>query len=205
MVSRKGKTPRPISSYRGSAKELAKLIPSLSKYKNRKRLSPQEKAAITRAERKAREVRGAIPLTAAQAKRLGKKALIGGGVRGIAMEGFGRDSKLYVPKNKTGRVQIRSANRRIHLVAFQADDIRAYDEDADAIDQWADEIGALFQDNKGKHVTVWLWTANGRSHEGFRSLGAFLDKIEDILSGRKYQNAEKWLLGYQYLVEKPRS
>ncbi len=95
---------RQTDDYLSSARNLFNIIPSLKKYRKRKTLKGAEKSAITRAEKKIKNVPDLIPVTKKQARRLGRKKLFAPGVRAIQLRGITPKSKTRIPgvshKNK---------------------------------------------------------------------------------------------------------
>jgi hypothetical protein len=188
------KLKRPISSYANSAKSNSELIPSLKKYRKRKKLNRWEKSAITRAENKLKALRNVnlVPVTPKQARALGKKIIVGNGIRAIELDGFGRDSKLTI---KDGKPIIKSRTRGVVLVPTEAE-----------LGPMADALEAAFK-HKG-NVTVWLWTTRGRTKFPIMSMKVGLAKINELFTVgtsdgvRLSGNPEDFLLGIQYLVEK---
>jgi hypothetical protein len=187
------KSIRPINSYVNSAKGNSELIPSLKKYRRRKKLNRWEKSAITRAANKLKALRSVnlVPVTKKQAKLLGKKIVVGGGIRAIELDGFGRDSKLTI---KDGKPVIKSRTRGVVLVPTEA-----------ALEPMAAALKRAF--NQKGNVTVWLWTTRGRTKFPIMSLKIGLAKINELFTVgtsdgvRLSGNPQDFLLGIQYLVE----
>jgi hypothetical protein len=109
---------RTASSYRASVGELSKFVPSLEKYKSRKRkkgprFTPSEKAAITRAEKKVQAAglsSGILrPLTKRQAAALKDRSLlVGNGIRAVRLRGIDPTAKITV---KNGKLIVTSGKR----------------------------------------------------------------------------------------------
>jgi len=102
-MARKSKR-KSIEDYIRLAKKNTKLVPSLAKYKNRKRLSRGQKAWITRVSNEIYHAGGTkhlYPLTKKQAKSLKAKDLIyGHGIRAIRLEEVTPDQKISVKKGE---------------------------------------------------------------------------------------------------------
>ena len=166
----------------------------MKKYRKRKKLNRWEKSAITRAENKLKALRNVnlVPVTPKQARALGKKIIVGNGIRAIELDGFGRDSKLTI---KDGKPIIKSRTRGVVLVPTEAE-----------LGPMADALEAAFK-HKG-NVTVWLWTTRGRTKFPIMSMKVGLAKINELFTVgtsdgvRLSGNPEDFLLGIQYLVEK---
>ena len=108
-MSRKRKTKRPVSNYLKSAIENNSIVPSLKKYRRRKRLSRWEKGAITRAENKIRRHGGKtklFPLSKRQQKSLkDKSAIVGKGIKAVSLNNTADDAEIRIVKGEL-RVRI---------------------------------------------------------------------------------------------------
>lgn len=136
---------RTTSSYLGAVRANAQLVPSLRKYRRRKKLTRWEKAAITRAENKVRTAGGNAgilhPITEKQYRSLKDKSIIvGNGVRAVRLRGIGPRSSVSV---KDGEVVVKSGKRtwRFRRVTpFPSDVVEkaesAFKRGAKAVDLW---------------------------------------------------------------------
>lgn len=169
------------------ARELRAWFPQLKKYRKRKTLSAAEKAAISRYQKTKADpvLRHAVPLTAAQARSLGKKALAGGGMRAVLLEGHGKDSYLTI---RNGVPVIRSGQRTTNILET------AIDYDAMML-----EARAIVDANPGKQVRFWLWTVRGRGRQSM-SLKQLQKRLALVFFTRYSPTGEpeEYLKGLQY-------
>ena len=181
------------ADYLRIAKELRRWFPQLKKYAKRKSLSPAEKAAISRYKKTkaSLELRDAIPITKAQAKSLGKRALAGGGMRAILVDGYGRDVKMRV---RNGIPVLYSGNRTTNMVETEITQEAMWE-----------AAYAIATEHKPRRVRFWLWNVKGRGKQGMS-----LDKLRERLSlifargyGGPVKTPDEYLKGLMYQVYTP--
>lgn len=107
---RRKKQKRSDAEYVSSAKNLSSLVPSLRKLSRRKKLRPSEKAAITRKEKALKGVPNIFPVTAQEAKRIGKQKLFAPGIRGIQLRNVSPQAKIIYRKG--GGISVEDNGRR---------------------------------------------------------------------------------------------
>ncbi len=205
---------RPDQSYIDAANVLAKFVPSLRKYRRRKRLKPQQKSAIARFEKALRFARDLKPLTNKQAAKLksdlykptveikrgpnkGKHRVVGG-IQAIQLRNTSDHAAIhFVQKDmfltSNGRTWIywkidrfkTSDMAKAGTVAFKQ--IRQ----AFPIEMISELAEHAFKKVSTKEV--YLWAESGRVGEGFKSLQTFMEWVYESYGG--YNEPEKWVRG----------
>lgn len=111
---KKKKPTRTTDDYLSSARALSGLVPSLKKFKNRKRLKKSEKASIRRREKQLKNIPFLVPVTKKQAKRLGRRKLFRPGIRAIQLRSLGdisptgQGSKIKIGRG--GEIEVLHSN-----------------------------------------------------------------------------------------------
>lgn len=212
MSSRKK---RPTAEYLAAAKRLAKLIPSLKKYRRAKDLTPQQKSAIARREKQMRYADHLIPLTPKQAKKFAKQ-LFAPGIHAIQLRNTAPDAKIrlfgrdfIVTSNGRDflywRLPIRakrnpdktlaedkSINKRSQrLLKEAAEKALTNIRGAFPVEQIAELAQKAFKKIKVKQI--FLWGETGRVGEGFHTFDEFVQWLYESYS--QYRNVERWVNG----------
>lgn len=193
------KAKKSLGDYLKSATNNAALVPSLKKYKRRKQLKPQEKAAITRAAKNIAKVsRGAtlVPLTKSQVKALGpgKAAMPGRGIRAIGLRsGVIKDAKISVRKGQVLVRQKGKKHKRIWHFIPTAPDINDIEP---VLKKW-------FRSGKGQ-VSAHPYTTMGHVQEGYPTLAQAIAGFAEFIT--RYSLADptgfaKWFEGVAILEQ----
>jgi hypothetical protein len=191
------KNKRKTSDYLQSARNNAAFVPSLAKYRRRKKLSRWEKAAITRASNKiAKAKRGSslAPINKAQSKNLRDKSLIvGHGIRAIRLRTF--DPKKDRVSIKAGELQHRRSGRVWHNKFTGTD-----------IEKVAREIEKIFDRNKGRTVRLTALTGAGRLPA---TRATKKEALEFVISFMQQYSAidpkfDEWFVGLTWSIDKPK-
>lgn len=171
---------------------LSKFIPSLARLKGKRRLTPQEMAALTKAGKKIRAAGGTAglkPLTELQAKKLPKGAVIGGGIRAIRLRSTGPDAKIK-QTYKDGRLKIISNGRTWIYYPI------APDATGSLLDPLLDNGRAILGEPATKSIA--LWVQRGRLDETFSHYPAW----EEFIKSRfvNYYAQTDWTIGIAALL-----
>lgn len=212
-MSKKNK--RETASYIQSAINLSKFVPTLKKYKRRKRLTRYEKAAIARRENELKWVLPKLrPLTATQARSLKDELFrpkmrikkgphegeyrYSGGVRAIVLENTETHAEIHHIKQdlfitSNGRLWLYWKLNRFRMSDMIKAGTKAFKEVRQTFP--LETIGELAE-RAFKRVTtkeVYLWTVNGRVGEGYQSINQFMKWLMDNWAG--YEEPEAWVRG----------
>lgn len=211
---RKRKQKRSVAEYVASAKNLSSLVPSLRKLAKRKRLSPIEKARITRRERQLKGIPDIFQVTARQAKKL-KGQLLFPGVQGIQLRGVTPKAKIaFKGKNLTiedngrkwiywhlSRATVRSKRK------FKAAGKQAFQHQF-PIELVAELAAEAFK--KLNVVQVNLWAHAGIVGDPHHTLNEFVQWVNEKWSAGRYirtsqfggdSDPGKWINGIAVLLE----
>lgn len=178
--------------YLKAAKELARFAPSLEKYKSAKQLSPAQKGAIKKKMDILRHTENVFSLTPAQAKKVGKDALLGSGVNAIRLRNTGPNTKIRVRAD--GSLQVTSSGRKWFYIPTGSGEVELLQAAEKAFEQGA--------------AQVHFWTVAGRVGTGSLDLEDFnfqlksrymqyLDATAQKIKGDGSPYAD-WLLGIAY-------
>lgn len=213
------KPTRDVASYLESAKELAKFIPALKKYKKRKRLTRWEKAAISRKENIVRYTDYLIPVTKKQARELkdilyspqttvktGKnrgKIIYHHGIQAIQLRNVGKDARIikkvdqhiFVVSNGRTWVYWRLPNTRPKTIAKYGEQAFTTPEAYD-IERVIELARTAFKNPETKGV--YLWGESGRVGNPMPSLRQFIEWVATDYA--KYTNTDRWVNGIAILV-----
>src|ERR1700748_453735 len=108
------KPARDDASYLASARALSELVPSLKKFKKRKRLKRSEKRTISRREKQLKNIPFLVPVTKKQAKQLGRRKLFLPGIQAIQLRNVAPDQKIRFNKRGDVIVETASGNQWIY-------------------------------------------------------------------------------------------
>lgn len=197
---RKRRPKRETAEYLASAKTLAGLVPSLRKYRHRKKLKPSEKSAIARRERQLKNIPFLFPVTKKQAKRLKGKVFLPG-IRAIQLRGITTDAKVKI--SRTGDIDIyyKQGEQARHWVYWSLDrdivrsrrGMRKAGEDAFAkmfpIEKVSEMAKAAFARSDVKEVR--LWAHAGIVGDTFETLGAFIRWVNEKWSQGRYMGEQE--------------
>jgi hypothetical protein len=225
MASKKRKSKKSVRStddYLSSARNLSPLVPSLKKFKSRKRLTRWEKGAITRREKQLKNIPFLVPLTPKQAKKIGRKKLFAPGVRAIQLRNVepgskikfkGPDIEVLTPQNQRwiywsldrptvrSRVGMREAGKRAFAKQFP-------------IEKVSDLTAKAFETYQVQQVH--LWTHAGIVGDAFHDVQQFIMWVDEKWQAGRYMSARenargdiysppsdpgKWVNGIAILVE----
>jgi hypothetical protein len=227
-MSKKKRQGRPIQSYLESARELSKFIPALKKYKRRKTLKPQEKAAITRKEKIVRYTDYLIPVTKKQARELkdhlfqpetiiktGKRrgqTQRHKGIQAIQLRNTGADTRII----SGGKNLLIASNGWLwaywHIPIPKKNTATPSARELQLVKQYAEDAFTNPESYEIERVIalaekafenpetkgVYLWGESGRVGEGFTSLKQFIRWVSSDYS--KYKNTDRWVKGIVILV-----
>jgi hypothetical protein len=188
---------RTTDDYVKSAKILAKFAPSLAKYKRRKKLSAQEKAAITRKENLLRFASELVPVTKKQARLL-KNELFAPGIRAIQLRNTGGKAKIKIIKKDlmitvNGRTWIYWRLDKFDTESIEYAGTVAFTQIRQAfpLEKVAELADRAFSSLKTKEV--YLWSKQGRVGEGFKDIESFMEWVGESYGG--YNNPSAWVNG----------
>lgn len=215
------KSKRPVESYLDSAKNRAKFIPSLAKYKRRKTLTPAEKAAIKRAENMLPYTDYLIPVKGKKAEKLRRAGVLHTPETTIKT---GPNAGKIVRHKPIAAVQLRNTGKdaAIDMVTDEAMLAKSHGrpwvyqfvepltkagiaeaaEDAffDPASYEIEKVIEMAQRAFANPVTkaVYLWAESGRVGDAFETLSEFVAWLE--ASWRRYKNVDRWMRGIAILV-----
>lgn len=182
----------PEKEYIRTARKLSKFAPSLEKYKDARQLSPAQKAAIRRKMDLLRHTENVFALTPAQAKKLGKEALLGSGVNAIRLRNTGPNTKIRVRAD--GSLQVTSSGRKWFYIPTGSGEIELLQAAEKAFEQGA--------------AQVHFWTVAGRVGTGSLDLEDFNFQLKSrymqylgASEGKTKKDGSDyadWLLGIAY-------
>lgn len=184
---------RTVQEYVEIAKRLSIYAPGLKKYKRRKKLSPQEKAAISHKLKLLRYTQNLIPISKKTAKEL--KGLLAPGIQAIPMLGVGENATVErVSKDMilttNGRTYILWQLKQVTTKSMKkaAEKIFSPSFDLEALAKLAERA---FQ--KFKVIRIQLWSEHGIVGDTFRTLNEWVQWLYE--SYQQYQNVERWVNG----------
>lgn len=186
MSNKKGSN-RP--EYLDIVRLISDVAPVLKKYKKRKKLRPQEKAAITRFWNNYNKIEHRdlmVPISKRQYKTLkDKSSIIKGGFRAARFNNLSEDASVHV---QGGHYVIKSSKRHwiYHEVPLDFREFKSH----------AVRIFA-----RGKVVSLHVWTNKGRAAHGYYSTAQLFPALETLYFAR-YSEIGEWLLGYAYHILK---
>lgn len=221
VASRKKKPTRTTEDYLVSARALSGLVPSLKKFKNRKRLKKSEKASIRRREKQLKNIPFLVPVTPKQAKKLGRRKLFLPGIQAIQLRNVSPDAKIKIKGND---VEVFQNGQRWIYWSLDRDVVRSrrgmHKAGADAfnkqfpIEKVSDLTAAAFR--RYEVQQVHLWAHAGIVGAGFRDVEQFIMWVNEKwnqgryvstlhkVGGDIYSNPSdpgKWVNGIAILVE----
>lgn len=223
-AKKKKRSTRQTADYLLSVRNLAPLVPSLRKLKNRKTLTKSQKATIRRREKQLKNIPDIKPITAAQAKALGKKKLFLPGIQGIQLRGV-KDGSFKIRKN--GDIEVIAGEGRWIYWALDRQTVRSrrgMKSAADAafnkkfpIDIVADLTKAAFKQYEVQQVN--LWAHAGIVGANFRDINSFVMWVNEKWNAGRYMGTQqrtmsdeiysspsdpgKWVNGIAILIENP--
>ena len=218
---KKKRISRSTESYLNSAKELAKLVPRLKKYRRRKKLSKYDKYSISKAEKILRGVRDLHPVTKKQARKLKSKKLFAPGVRAIRLRGVPPETKIKI--SKRGDIELVYKGTRWIYWSLDRETVRSKRGMKSAASkafqkQFPIEIIGGMAETAFKKLNVQaiaLWTHAGRSDATFSDLKAFVYWVNEKWNAGRYMRADqygelkdesdpgKWIEGLAIEIENP--
>lgn len=221
---KKKRKTRTADDYLNSARNLSSLVPSLKKFKKRKTLTKNEKRQIRRREKQLQNIPFLVPVSPAQAKKLGNRKLFKPGVRAIQLRGVEQGQRINI--NKRGDISTSDGNRHWIYWTLPKAVVRSRRGMRDAgssafnkefpIDKVADLAAKAFKQFEVQEVR--LWAHAGIVGEGFQDLPAFIRWVNSkwqngrYITVRQYANEDiysdpsdpgKWVNGIAILVENP--
>lgn len=214
---------RDLESYLESVKTLAPFIPSLKKYKKRKRLKPAEKSAIARKEnilrqtytqidhlipvskRKARELRNILyePETIIKSGKRKGQTLRHHFIQAVQLRNVGHDARILkkVDQNifvvSNGRTWVYWKLPDVRPKALEKAGEAAFTApDAYDIERVIELARQAFENPTTKGI--YLWAESGRVGFPMKRLSDFVRWIKEDYS--QYANTQKWVQGIAILV-----
>lgn len=177
-----------------SARNNSKLVPSLRKYRRRKTLKPQEKSAITRAEKKIKRAGTGstlLPITSKQARQLkDKSAIVGDGIRAIRQRAA-QGAKVRVVD---GELVVKIRSREWHFEDFLPFQLLEMMARIDILFDLAEDLE--------KELFITVWTASGRLPQTFPERIEAQREIETFVE--KYRaldpDFDDWFLGLAWFM-----
>jgi hypothetical protein len=221
---RKKKAKRPDESYLTAAHSMAPLVPRMRKYRRRKTLTRSEKSAIAKRERQLKNIPFLVPLTKAQARRVGRKKLFMGGVQAIQLRNVKPGDKITFKKG--GDIEIKTQQGRWIYWALDRDTVRSRRGMRKA---GADAFAKKFPIEKVSELTelafrqfevqqVNLWAHAGIVGDPFKTVEAFIRWVNEKWNAGRYIRTEvrvggdiyespsdpgKWVNGIAILIANP--
>lgn len=221
----KKKQTRTSEDYLASAKQMMALVPSLKKFKTRKTLKKSEKRTIRRREKQLQSIPFLVPVTKAQAKKLGRKKLFLPGIQAIQLRNVPEGSKISIKKRGDVQVIQPSGQRWIYW-SLNRDTVRSRRGMRDAgqkvfsrefpIEKVSDLTAKAFA--KYKIQQVHLWAHAGIVGDGFADLQQFIMWVNEKWQNGRYVTVRmqshgdiysepsdpgKWVNGIAILIENP--
>lgn len=206
-----------------SAKQLSRLVPSLKKFKTRKRLRKSEKATIRRREKQLKNIPFLVPVTPPQAKKLKLRKLFLPGVQAIQLRNVSPNASVKITKR--GDITVMDHGRRWIYWGLDRETVRSRagmrDAGRDAfakqfpIERVSDLTAEAFK--RYKVQQVHLWAHAGIVGEAFEDLPSFIMWVNEKWNQGRYVSTQhqvgnkniysnpsdpgKWVNGIAILVE----
>lgn len=207
---KKPKSRRTTDEYLSAARNMAKLVPGLRKYKRRKTLKPQEKAAIRRAEKKLHGGFNLIPVDKRTAKEL-KDLLWAPGVQAIQFKNISPDAvvrrikkDIYITSNGRNWIYWKLPDTSVGTMETSREELEQMSEEYPEafretfdIERLEELAARAYEDTRVK--SVHLWTKQGRVGEGFRTLKQFMQWLYQEYS--HYKDTERWVIGIAFTLD----
>lgn len=199
-IKRRGKSSKKRQTYvllkkseKAQIREFAKFIPSLDAYRGKEKITSAQYGAFKRAKEKLRHTDNLKPVTEAQAKKLPKGTLVGGGIRAIRLRNVNQDEAHTRVRTVTKAGVVITTNGRdweYHPVSVRSP--------ADLQEALIEKGRELFNRAKNPPWQLHLWTAKGRANFGVTSF----DKWAKYIMGafNKYQETTDFVKGVAALI-----
>ena len=183
---------KPDSYYKREARRLAPLLDKPEKfreYSSASKLTPAQKAAITKKANLVRGESGIFKLTKTQAAKLPKDALLGPGIKAIRLRNTGPDARLRILKG--GKMSVTSGGRKWVYDPIGSDETALEEAAAEYFEQGATQIH--------------FWTFYGRAGTAALDIEDFVfqlrSKYMQYLDASREKYDAEWLLGLAVLFE----
>jgi hypothetical protein len=223
---KKKKVARPDTDFLASARKLAAIVPSLKKFKKRKTVTRNEKRRIRYREKQLKNIPFLVPVTKAQAKKLGRKKLFLPGIQAVQLRNVPEGSKISIKKRGDVSVVTPSGQRWIYW-GLSRDTVRSRRGMREAgrqvfshefpIEKVTELTAKAFAQYKIQQVH--LWAHAGIVGDGFADLQQFIQWVNEKWQNGRYitvrqrstsgdiysepSDPGKWVNGIAILIENP--
>lgn len=174
-------------------REFSKFVPALEKYKGKEKISSSAYGLFKKAEKKLRHTENLKPVTEKQAKKLGKKYLVGGGIRAIRLRNTSdKDAHTRVKTVRDDGVIITTNGRdwEYHPISVS--------NPGEVPEALIEKGRELFNRKKNPPWQIHLWTAKGRAGQGFTSFPAWARFV--LKEYNSYTDPTEWMKGVAILT-----